>query len=353
MAFERPTLAKLVRRAKADIETRLTGADANLSGSPEEALAVAGAGLAHGLHGHIKWATRQVLTDLSEEEFLLRDGDVHGVARIDAVKATGTLTITGTNASVCLAGTIWVRGDGVEYEQDADGTISGGQAEVALTAVVAGSDGDAVAGTTLQIASPETGITAAATVSGGGITGGADIESVEDYRARVLLRKRTPPKGGGPGDYETWAREVSGVTRAWEAPLQLGPGTVVVYFVRDDDVAIVPDAGEIAAVQAHIDAKSPVTADVTVAAPTDSPLPFTFSNITPDTAQVKAAVEAELEALLYNAAAPNEATTIRISQIREAISIATGETDHVLASPAADIVVPVGTIRTLGVVTWP
>ncbi len=353
MAFERPTLAKLIRRAKSDISTRLPGADANLRGTPEEVLAIALSGLAHGTHGHLKWVTRQVLADLAEDEFLIRLASIYGLTQSAAVASAGEATITGTNGEECPVDTIWVRGDGVQYTQDDAVTISGGEATVALTAVIAGVDGDADVGTALSIASAVSGINSEATVSGDGIADGGEIESVAALRARLLLRLRTPPHGGGPGDYVTWALEVAGVTRAWEAPLLLGPGTVGVYFVRDGDVDIFPDVDEVEDVQDYLDLVRPVTADVTVICPTESALNLTFSVLTPDTEDVKAAIEAELESLLFESASPETEVTIELSRINEAISIATGETDHVLTSPVADVTVPAGTIKTLGVITWP
>ena len=93
----------------------------------------------------------------------------------------------------------------------------------------------------------------------------------------------------------------------------------------------------------------PVTAQETVAAPVADPLDFAIA-LTPDTAEVRAAVEAELRDLIAREAEPGG--TILISHIREAISIAAGETDHVLASPAGNVTAAAGAIVTMGAVTW-
>lgn len=349
MPFDRPSLSKLVRRGKADIGTRLPGADANLRGSPEEVLAIVLAGMTHGLHGHLKWLSKQVLADLADDDFLRRIGSIYGMEPTAAVAATGQVTISGVNTSVCPAGTVWQRGDGVLYDQDADATISSGTATISVTAQEAAADGNADVGTKLTLAAPVTGISSSATVSGSGLTGGSDVETTEAFRTRLLLRLRNPPKGGGPGDYVNWALEVSGVTRAWEYPLMNGLGTVGVRFVRDNDVSIIPDSGEVAAVQAYIDARAPVTADVQVLAPTAVPLAMTIE-LTPDTSDVRDAVEAELEDLLRRVAEPG--ATILLSQINEAISLASGETDHVLTVPAANVTHTANQIAVLGTITW-
>jgi uncharacterized phage protein gp47/JayE len=44
--------------------------------------------------------------------------------------------------------------------------------------------------------------------------------------------------------------------------------------------------------------------------------------------------------------------TILISHIREAISIAAGEVDHVLSAPAANVTHASGQLATFGAITW-
>ena len=136
-------------------------------------------------------------------------------------------------------------------------------------------------------------------------------------------------------------------------PGELGLGTVTVRFVRDDDgtgSAIIPAAAEVVAVQAHIDALRPVTAQVTVVAPTAVPLNFQIQGLTPNNATVQAAVQAELQDLLLREAVPGG--TILLSHIRAAISAAAGETDYVLLSPSANVTNTTGNMSTMGTITW-
>ncbi|HEU4708293.1 MAG TPA: baseplate J/gp47 family protein, partial [Methylophilaceae bacterium] len=209
--------------------------------------------------------------------------------------------------------------------------------------------GNEDAGSTLSLSSPITGLNSDATVGVDGLSGGTDQEDDASLRARLISRIQQPPHGGAKFDYETWAKEVAGVTRAWVYPNELGLGTVVVRFVRDDDASIIPDAGEVTTVQDYIDARRPVTADVTVVAPTAVPLDFTIE-LTPNTSTVKAAVQAELEDLLKREAEPGG--TILLSHIREAISIAAGEENYTMSSPSADVTHSTGEIATMGTITW-
>ena len=182
------------------------------------------------------------------------------------------------------------------------------------------------------------------------ISGGADVEGTEAWRARILAEIRKPPQGGCKDDYVAWALSVPGVTRAWVYPGEQGPGTVVVRFVRDDDVSgPIPDAGEVATVQAAIDALRPVTANVSVVAPVPVVQNYSIA-LTPNTAAVQAAVMAELQQLYRNEAEPGG--TMLLSHEREAVSVATGETDHVITVPAANQAHAVGQMPTLGAITW-
>ena len=138
---------------------------------------------------------------------------------------------------------------------------------------------------------------------------------------------------------------------------ELGLGTVTVRFMTDDTTADgIPDGASVAAVQALIDQEDrrPVTADVTVVAPVAKPLDLVISGLTPASAEVQAAVIANLTDLLRREASPG--ATILLSHIREAISIAAGEHDHVLVSIAgaapADFETTSSQIATLGDVTF-
>lgn len=348
MPFSRPTLQELVNRTLADAQTRL-GADELIRREDLQVLTRVLAGASHGLHGFIDWLSQQVIFDTAEAEFLERWASIWGINRKAAAAAVGDVTLTGTSGTLVPAGTVLVRADGAEYETDADVTLAGGTATAAVTALVAGQDGNATAASALTIATPITGVNSAVVVTVAALTGAADIESDDDLRARLLARIQSPPHGGAQHDYVAWALEVPGVTRAWVYPAELGLGTVTVRFVRDDDASPIPDAGEVAAVQAYIDALRPVTAVVTVAAPVAVPLNFTI-DLVPDTAAIRAAIEVELRDLLRREAAPG--VTILLSHIREAISLATGETDHILSVPAANVTHTTGQMATFGAITW-
>ncbi len=350
MPFSRPDIQTLIDRLAGDIESRLPGTDARRRRSVLAALARAQAGAAHGLHGHLDWLARQLMPDTAETDHLERWASIWGVSRKPAAPAAGTVTFTGTDGSTIPAGTALARADGAEYTTDAAATIAAGVASVAVTATVPGAAGNAAAGTQLSLTAPVTGVQGQATVDAPGLAGGADTEDDASLRARLLARIREAPHGGNANDYVQWALEVPGVTRAWVYPQELGPGTVTVRFVADDDPAgPIPSQTLVDGVAAHIDALRPVTAAVTVVAPVDVPINPTI-RLTPNDPAVQAAVQAELEDMLRREAVPGG--TILLSHINEAISIAAGETDHALVSPTADVTHATGELAVLGTITW-
>lgn len=350
MPFTRPTLPTLLDQTASEFESRLPGVLARVRRTLVGVIARVLAGGLWGLYGYQEWLDRQKWPDLSEAEFLDGHGARWGVARKAAQAASGTVRLTGVNGTVVPANTVVQRADGVQYKTNALGTIALGEALIAVTAVVAGQAGNALAGVGLTLTTPIAGVNSAGTAHTA-MTLGSDVEGDDAYRARILLRIREVPHSGAAHDYEAWALEVPGVTRAWVYPLEGGPGTVTVRFARDDDASIIPDAPEVAAVQAYINARRPVTAAVTVVAPAAQAINFTM-HLVPDTADIRAAIQEELTDLLRRPEENVPGGTVLITHIREAISTAVGENDHVLIAPVANVVLPANTLAVPGVFTW-
>ena len=279
--FSRPTLSELIARVESDFNTRLPGADSRVRRSVLSVLARVIAGLVHGLYGYLDFIARQAIVDTAEVEYLERWGAVWGITRKSATKATGTMNFTGTAGAAINIGTELERGDGVRFLTTTACTISGGTGTATVEAEDAGEDGNTDDETLFTFVSPISGVDAEATSDE--LTSGTDTESDDDYRERILARIQQPPHGGASFDYVNWALAVSGVTRAWCYPLENGAGTVVVRFMMDDTYDDgIPEAADVTEVQTYIDERRPVTADVTVAAPTAAELDFTIELLDSD-----------------------------------------------------------------------
>jgi uncharacterized phage protein gp47/JayE len=351
MPVERPSLTELNDRAAADLQTHLDGADTQLRRGNVNVLGSMHAGACHGLYGYLARMFSQILPDTAEVEYLERQASLWGITRKPAAKASGDITLSGTSGSVVPAGTLWERSDGARFETTAEATLVEGAATVAVVASEAGADGDTPADSLMGLVPYVPGLDQTATVATGGITGGADAETDDALRARVITRMQEPPAGGAQNDYTAWAMQVSGVTRAYCYPNRLGPGTVGVTVLCDDaDGGPIPGPAVIEAVQDHIDGLRPVTAAVTVFGCTAEPVDFDIRLQGVDTEAVRSAVIAELTDLFRRESEPEGG--VLISHIREAISIAAGEHDHVINSPTADVSAGTGELLTVGSFTW-
>lgn len=350
MPFNVPTPQDILQRVQAEIDIALPGADARLRYSAELVIARVVTMAVYELYGYLDYISEQFLITTAEGPNLARIGGEYGIPPNQPTVAVGNVIFTGTNGTLIPAATIVQRADNVEFTVNADVTIASGTGTAAVRAVVAGSAGNSVASTIISLESPITGIQSSGAVDSNGLSGGADLETDPEYRIRLLARRQQPPMGGAASDYVAWAKLVTGVTRVWVYPLQLGLGTVEVIFVCDDNAtSIIPTSGVVAAVQAQINARCPVTDQVTVIAPTASPQNFTI-HLNPNTLIVQTAVQAELADLFTREAVPGG--TLFLSHINEAIEIATGVNDHVLITPNANIVSSFGQIATLGTITW-
>jgi len=359
MSFTRPDLQTIIDRVKGDLKSELS-LTAILRRSVLSAIARAVAGVAHMLHGHMVFISKQIFPDQAEQEFLERWAGIFGVDRKTATFTQLAVDFVFTGAATIPVGSSFVRSDGETYTLDAEvsaigaGTLSG-QITADNSGIVPNTNNAEILSFVSVISSVDSDATVTATV-----TEGEDSETDDSLRSRVIARIQQPPSGGTASDYVNTALSVAGVTRAWVSPGLLGEGTVVIYFVGDNDVPIIPDAPEVAAVQVAIDAFKPVTAEATVVAPVPRLLNVSVS-ITPNTQAVRDAITSEIEDLIlrdshvsgsFKEVGSTNSGNILISKINEAISIAAGEDDHVLLSPTTDINPTTGEIVTLGTITF-
>lgn len=352
MPFERPTLKQLRDQLVADMDAELESTDSRVRRSLLKAIATATAGALHLLYGFLAWIADQVFPDSAEDAGVVRWAAIWGVERADPVKATGTISIEGTAGTAVPQGTLWRSSARVDYASDAAGAIAAdGTLDVAVTAVLAGAAGNAADGTKLRLVNAVAGLQSAAEANGA-LSGGANQESIESLRSRLVTRIKTPARGGTEPDYERWADDGhQDVTRVWVRETTPALGQVTVYFMTDDATDDgIPAAAVVTAVQDYIDGVRPVTADVIVAAPAPVELDLTIRNVVPDTAAVRAAIQAELQDLIRRESQPGG--SILVSHIREAISTAAGETDHVLVMPVANVDHAANQIAVMGDITW-
>lgn len=356
MPFARPSLSDLITRIRGDLRGRLEVDGPLLRRAMIDVLGAVWAGAVHILYGYLDWVSKQIFADTADSDTLIRKAALYGITPVAALFATGNATVTGTNGTVIPINTV-LRLDAVtSYYVTTAQTIALGTATLPVTAKLAGSAANVPSGTVLTFESPIAGVSSTATVTAAGIAGGADQETTDALRARFLLRLQQPPQGGANQDYIAWAlAAASFVTRAWAYPNELGLGTVVVRFVEDNNQSsIFPVSGDVATVQTYINGQRPITAAVTVMAPTNLVVPFSI-HLVPSNTTTQAAVQAQLVDLFKRVAQPGDGAgrgTVLLSAIRTAIGTAAGVTDYSITAPAADVVPALGQLPTVGTITW-
>jgi uncharacterized phage protein gp47/JayE len=353
--FTKPTLPEILRRVSVDMEI-IGGVDQTQYNAIIEGIKQAVSGVSHGLHGHLDWLATQYHPFTASGLSLKQHAAVFNITNLSATAAAGPVPFSGSNGAVIPVDTLLQSKFGVEYATTAEVTIAAGTATVTVQATATGAAGNLAAGEVLSLISPVPGVNSTLTLTGDGLTGGADIESPDGLQTRYFRRVRQPVQGGNKSDYESWALEFPGVTRAWSVPLGMGDGTVVVYFMMDDTyVDGIPLVADATALYNYIDAKRPAgMSGLYVVPPIAAPLNPTIA-LKPNNATVRAAVEAELASLIFDEALAEDGTgsgVLLLTHIQEAISIAVGETDHGLTSPTANVEPTTGEIVTLGTVTF-
>lgn len=356
--FDMPTFDELLAQARAAYAARLA-TNPQLPRGVVYALALVDAMLAFGLYGVLDVLAGQTLPLYATGDNLDAWGRMLKLARTGAVRASGQAAATGEEGRTIPAGALWVSDsdDGQTYKTIADAVIAAGTATVELQAVTAGEGGNRVTAETLTLIEAIEGIDVTATVIS--IAGGAEAEQdgapgvAEYYRGRILERLRMPPHGGNDADHIAWAKEAGvSVSKAWVEPATADSPVVWLRFLIDGvTVDGIPSAADVATVAAYLETQRPVgEVELRVRAPAGVPLDVTISGLTPDTAEVRAAIAAELADMIVRQRYPG--CTVYRSWVGEAISTADGEEAHTLVEPAADITYASGEVPVLGEVNF-
>ena len=298
MPWTTPTL-KDTRRLARDYVLSQLGAKAMIPNSALRIMSDAMAGLGNLAYLYLDWLAKQLMPDTAEKIWLDRFGVIWltnadgSKGRKAATYASGVILFQGDFPSTLTIpiGTLLTGINAVQYqtvtEAIIDGSGQGTANAAALTAGIAGnmSDGDPFSLTGFP------GVTATCQ---GDMAGGVDQETDDQLRERILFRIQNPPMGGDLADYETWALEVPGVTRAWAASEQ-GIGTITVRFLMDGtypDNHGLPTPADVAEVSDYINTKRPVTVkDCFVVAPLLFFYNIEIRNLTTDTPTVRGAIE--------------------------------------------------------------
>ncbi|EFH6011011.1 TPA: baseplate J/gp47 family protein [Klebsiella pneumoniae] len=381
MPFKRKTLSELREENRQFMQAELESVGALLRFGNLKVLADMDAGMAHLHYAYLDYIARQSTPFTSTDEWLAGWMALKQIYRKAATAARSpAATVTGTPGKTLSKGAVLNRDDGYQYTTDSAITINtAGSATVAVTAVLpditddvtgGGASGNADAGTILTLDANAPGIDSSVTLIEPA-TGGANIESEEDFRLRGLLAYQNPPQGGSDTDYKSWALSVSGITRAWIRRRGMGPGTVVIYIMCDGDdktnhgfpvgtdgVSQLEEWGAVKAtgdqgrVADYMYPLAPVTSLNYVCSPIRREVNFDIAGIQSADSTVVQAIKDAINDLFFDEGNPDGTGKIYLSDLNRVISSVSGTTGYSLEQPAANIVLAIGELPVLGEVIF-
>lgn len=239
-------------------------------------------------------------------------GETINVPRKDEAYATGEVTFTGPAGTLIGIGTEIGTAqtdpdeDPPSYETTASGVIGGGGTlTLAVKAVAAGVAFNVAAAAASFLLTPIEVIGSLTVSNAEAITGGADVETDEAYRTRLLLELGAAQGAGNIADYKRWALAYPGIGFVKVVPLWEGAGTVLVVVTDDENNPVSgsvteglqneldpnPGKGEgLAPVGAEVTVKTPTAVTVTVSAEVDLEPGYTLDG-TGGTTAVRSAIE--------------------------------------------------------------
>ncbi|WP_048796201.1 MULTISPECIES: baseplate J/gp47 family protein [Serratia] len=380
MPYKHPTLTDLRGQVKSDIKSALPKTGGLLRFSN---LAITGdvqAGLSYGHYGYLDWVAQQSTPFTATDEYLEAWAALVTVYRKPATAAKSSAAkLTGVGGTV-PAGAVINRKDGIKYTLDNAVTIGpDGTTLTPVTAVLlsplddptaGGALGNAPVGTVLTLDNSYSGVDSQVTLINPA-TGGANVETDEPLRTRMLLAYQALPQGGSETDYVNWALAVSGVTRAWCVRRLMGVGTVGIYIMCDGDdqtnhgFPVGTDGlsqyetwgyyakatGDQLRVADAIYPNQTITALVYLASPIPKVIDFAITGIIEQEQDLTAAISTAINLVFFTRGDPTGEGIVTLSSINAAIASVPGTDGFLITSPTQNITLGVGELPQLGTVT--
>ncbi|QDH13803.1 baseplate J/gp47 family protein [Formicincola oecophyllae] len=279
---------------------------------------------------------------------LEQHGEIWGVPRRSPLAALGRVVFTASQAVTVPAGTLLVTDGTVQWSvNEAVLVPAGGTAVADVTCTVVGTAGNLAGGSPLSLVSPIPGVTAV-TADADGLAGGAGLEDVESWRARIIEAIRSPYNGGDAADYVRWA-ENAGASYVNVVPELMGLGTVgvVIAFGASGEMPSTATPDEVARVQSYIDNVRPIRGNVQVFPASIVPQNPSLA-LQPDTQAARQAVTAALSALYLSVGIGG---TLYLESVQAAIVAAAGSKNTLIYPNSTQVFTP-DEMPVLGTISW-
>lgn len=276
-----------------------------------------------------------------------------GVNRKPALKAQGTVTLTGPNDTFVPAGTRMQTANDLFFVTVDDALLTGGIATVEAEAETAGTIGNVAVGTIGALTSGDLyGIVSV--INDVNFDGGVDAEGNTELLQRYLDRVQRPGTSGNANHYRQWALEVPGVGDAKVYPEWNGGGTVKVILLDTEKTAPAPSV--IQAAKDYIETVRPVGPKITVEGVIEIPINIKAKLTLAANAEAISAY-AEIATIIndYLKTLAFSDTIVRLSKIASLIMTSPSVVDYMdlkINGNAANVVIPDGSVAVIGQVEF-
>lgn len=193
-------------------------------------------------------------------EYLEMRAEEHGIFRRQAVKAKGTITVSG-NGTV-PQGSVFQTFTGIAFYTTKAASITQ-SGDIPVECSTAGTIGNVKAGTITVIPMSIPGISSV--MNADATYDGFDEEDDATLYNRLIFKVRQPATSGNVNDYIEWATSIAGVGHVTVVPLWNGNGTVKVIIA--DSSGSPASSNLLTQVSTTIETKRPIGATVSVVAP--------------------------------------------------------------------------------------
>ena len=346
MPYARPTFLELQKRVLADLSA--------IPAVLREPLATAHGQAMHGVHGFIEWVDAQSSPLLCEEERLYDWANLYAIHRLTATHATGKITGTATPQTKILAGTKLRGQNGKNYTVINAVSIENEHTPIDIRCEEIGSAGNLPKAQELTLIDPILGADSRFLITEEGITGGAEDENLDAWRARVVKEWQVVvsrgARSGKPEDFKFWARSAHpSISGALIQTHALGIGTVIVRPFCNSLEGRLPTEAVLAAVRQKLTEFAPATADWRIVKPNQQWVTIHLKlYAASDTAENRSKITKALNALMLNKL--NENAVLTMAEIDAAAAAVTLQ--YTRKAPLSDLKAADGEIFVLQEVLW-
>lgn len=299
-----------------------------------------------------EWVTRQAFPQTASGAYLDSHAQLRGLERKQAVAARGIVRFTAGEAAQTPreipAGTVCMTAGLVRFETAEAAVLPAGElwVDVPVQALTAGTAGNVAAGAILTMAVAPVGIVQC--INPAPCTGGADAETDEGLRQRVLDTFRRLPNGANAAFYEQEALSFDQVAAAAVVPRPRGTGSVDVVVTTAGGL---PGQELLEELEDYFEQRREIAVDVQVRAPETETVHVQVQVAAAagaDQAAVLERVENTLRGWFTGARLGQSVLRARLGNL---IFQCAGVENYVIVSPAADAAVQADVLPVLGTLT--